>query len=120
MTLGTENGRSDGKYEHVIGKSVQLLADRYDPAAVAPPLEARVRMVCGVEAHDALVDAGGARIVTVDGDRPDAVITGPASAWRSTLARRATSKTGATTRSNSVAASCSNRSLASGLSSTTA
>jgi pimeloyl-ACP methyl ester carboxylesterase len=66
----------------VIGKSVQALAERYDPTAVDPPLEARVRLVAGDEAHDALVDAGGARIVAADGDEPDAVITGPPSAWQ--------------------------------------
>lgn len=81
MTLDTENPRSDGQYEHVIGKSVKSLARRYDPSAVDPPLEARVRLVSGNEAHDALVDADGARIVAADGDRPDAVIYGPHSAW---------------------------------------
>ena len=40
----------------MIAKSVQSLADRYDPSAVVPPLEARVRLVSGDEAHDALVD----------------------------------------------------------------
>jgi pimeloyl-ACP methyl ester carboxylesterase len=71
-----------GQYEHVIAKSLQALADRYDPSAVDPPLEARVRLVSGQEAHDALVDPSGARIVPADGDRFDAVISGPASAWR--------------------------------------
>jgi len=71
-----------GQYEHVIGKSVQSLADRYDPSVVDPPLEARVRLVAGDEAHDALMDADGIRIVAADGDRPDAVISGSRSAWR--------------------------------------
>ncbi len=66
----------------MIGRSVQLLADRYDPSAVDPPLEARVRLVSGDEAHDALVDADGIRIVAADGDRADAVISGPPSAWQ--------------------------------------
>jgi pimeloyl-ACP methyl ester carboxylesterase len=66
----------------VIAKSVQSLADRYDPSAVDPPLEARVRLVSGDEAHDALVDADGIRIVTADGVRPDAVISGSPGAWR--------------------------------------
>jgi pimeloyl-ACP methyl ester carboxylesterase len=66
----------------VIGKSVKTLARRYDPSAVDPPLEARVRLVAGAEAHDALVDGSGMRIVAADGHRPDAVITGPPSAWQ--------------------------------------
>ena len=66
----------------MIAKSVQSLADRYDPSAVEPPLEARVRLVSGDEAHDALVDADGIRIVAADGDRPDAVISGSPAAWR--------------------------------------
>jgi pimeloyl-ACP methyl ester carboxylesterase len=66
----------------VIAKSVQSLADRYDRSAVDPPLEARVRLVAGDEAHDALVDADGIRIVAADGDRPDAVISGSPGAWR--------------------------------------
>jgi pimeloyl-ACP methyl ester carboxylesterase len=82
VTRATENGRSAGQYEHVIGKSVQTLAARYDPSAVAPPLEARVRLACGDEAHDALVDSGGARIVAAEGERADAMITGPPSAWQ--------------------------------------
>jgi pimeloyl-ACP methyl ester carboxylesterase len=71
-----------GQYEHVIAKSVQALADRYDPSAVDPPLQARVRLMSGNEAHDALVDASGVRIVVAEGDDFDAVITGPVSAWR--------------------------------------
>ena len=66
----------------MIGKSVQVLADRYDPSAVEPPLEARVRLVSGDEAHDALVDGQGIRIVAAGGDPPDAVINGPPSAWQ--------------------------------------
>jgi pimeloyl-ACP methyl ester carboxylesterase len=66
----------------MIAKSVQALADRYDPSAVDPPLQARVRLVSGDEAHDALVDGSGARIVPAAGDRFDAVISGPVSAWR--------------------------------------
>jgi pimeloyl-ACP methyl ester carboxylesterase len=81
VTLDTENPRSGGQYERVIARSVQALADRYDPTAVAPPLEARVRLVSGDESHDALVDAAGVQIVAPEGDRPDAVITGPPSAW---------------------------------------
>ena len=82
MTLGTDSeAPKSGKYEHVIGKSVKSLADRYDPSAVDPPLEARVRLVSGDEAHDALVDAAGVRIVAAGGE-PDAVITGPPSAWQ--------------------------------------
>src|SRR5687768_15618751 len=73
-----------GQYEHVIGKSVQSLAERYDPSAVDSPLEARVRLVAGDEAHDALVDADAIQIVAADGDRPDAVISGSPSAWRRT------------------------------------
>ena len=61
---------------------MQLLAERYDASAVDPPLEARVRLVSGDEAHDALVDGSEARIVVPGDDRPDAVITGPPSAWQ--------------------------------------
>jgi pimeloyl-ACP methyl ester carboxylesterase len=82
VTLSTENRCSEGQYEHVIGKSVQALAGRYDPTAVDPPLEARVRLVAGDESHDALVDAHAARIVAADGGEPDAVISGPPSAWQ--------------------------------------
>ena len=82
MTLGTQNRRLKGNNEHVIAKSVQSLADRYDPAAVDPPLAARVRLVSGDEAHDALMDAERIRIVRADGDRFDAVISGSPAAWR--------------------------------------
>jgi pimeloyl-ACP methyl ester carboxylesterase len=81
VTSGTENGRSDGENEQVIGKSVKALAGRYDPTAVDPPLEARVRLVADDETHDALLDADGARIVDAGGE-PDAVISGPPSAWQ--------------------------------------
>ena len=82
MTIGTESGPDIGQNEHMIAKSVQSLADRYDGSAVDPPLEARVRLVSGDEAHDALLDADGIRIVAADGDRPDAVISGSPAAWR--------------------------------------
>ena len=82
MTPDTHRRLEIGQYEHVIAKSVQSLADRYDPSAVDPPLEARVRLVAGDEAHDAVVDAGGIRIVAADGDRPVAVISGSPGAWR--------------------------------------
>jgi pimeloyl-ACP methyl ester carboxylesterase len=82
VTPDTHRRLEIGQYEHVIAKSVQSLADRYDPSAVDPPLEARVRLVAGDEAHDAVVDAGGIRIVAADGDRPDAVISGSPGAWR--------------------------------------
>jgi pimeloyl-ACP methyl ester carboxylesterase len=82
VTPGTESGLEIGQYEHVIAKSVQSLAERYDPSAVSPPLEARVRLACGDEVHDALLDAAGMRVVAADGDEPDAVITGPPTAWR--------------------------------------
>jgi pimeloyl-ACP methyl ester carboxylesterase len=82
VTPDTHRRLEIGQYEHVIAKSVQSLADRYDPSAVDPPLEARVRLVAGDEAHDAVVHAGGIRIVAADGDRPDAVISGSPGAWR--------------------------------------
>lgn len=65
----------------MIGKSVRTLARRYDASAVSPPLEARVRLVAGDEAHDALLDGSGMRIVAAAGD-PDAFITGPPAAWQ--------------------------------------
>jgi pimeloyl-ACP methyl ester carboxylesterase len=65
----------------VIAKSVQALAGRYDPKAVDPPLQARVRLTAGAEAHDALLEPGGARIVTADAE-PDAMISGSPTAWR--------------------------------------
>jgi pimeloyl-ACP methyl ester carboxylesterase len=66
----------------VITKTVQSLADRYDPTAVNPPVEARVRLESGDEAHDALLDATGIRIVEADGVPPDAVVRGSVGAWR--------------------------------------
>ncbi len=82
MTADTVWGPEIGHDERVIAKSVKSLADRYDPSAVDPPLDARVRLACGDEAHDALVDGSGVRIVAADGAEPDAVITGPPSAWQ--------------------------------------
>jgi pimeloyl-ACP methyl ester carboxylesterase len=78
---GTVRALEIGKNEPVIGRSVQLLAGRYDPSAVDPPLQARVRLESGDEAHDALVSGSGARIVNPHGEA-DAVITGPPSAWQ--------------------------------------
>ena len=66
----------------MIGRSVHALAERYDPTAVDPPLHARVRLVAGDEAHDALLEPGGVRIVAADGAEPDALITGSPAAWR--------------------------------------
>jgi pimeloyl-ACP methyl ester carboxylesterase len=66
----------------VIGNAVKTLAERFDPAVADPPLEARVRLVAGEEAHDAVVGSFGARIEAANGDRPDAVISGSPDAWR--------------------------------------
>ncbi len=66
----------------MIAKTVQSLAERYDPSAVDPPLRARVRLASGDEAHDALVDADAIRIVAANGAEPDALIEGPVGAWR--------------------------------------
>jgi len=41
-----------------------------------------VRLKAGDEAHDALLEAGGARIVAAGGGKPDAVICGSPTAWR--------------------------------------
>jgi pimeloyl-ACP methyl ester carboxylesterase len=82
VTGDTDEALEIGENERVIGKSLKTLARRYDPTAVDPPLQARVRLVAGTEAHDALVDGSGIRIVDAGGDRPDAVITGPPSAWQ--------------------------------------
>jgi pimeloyl-ACP methyl ester carboxylesterase len=82
VTPDTEIGVESGQYERVIANTVQSLADRYDPSAVEPPLQARVRLVSGQEAHDALIDGGEIRIVAAEGDRADAVISGSATAWR--------------------------------------
>jgi pimeloyl-ACP methyl ester carboxylesterase len=82
VTGDTVEALGIGHNEAVIGKSVKTLARRYDPSAVDPPLEARVRLMAGDEAHDALVDGSGMRIVAADGRSPDAVIAGPPSAWQ--------------------------------------
>jgi pimeloyl-ACP methyl ester carboxylesterase len=66
----------------VIAKAVKTLADRYDPSASDPPLHARVRLAAGDEAHDVILDAAGARVVEANGDRPDALLSGSADAWR--------------------------------------
>jgi len=66
----------------VIGSAVKTLAARFDPAVSDPPLEARIRLVAGEEAHDAVVGAFGARIVESNGAKPDAVISGTPEAWR--------------------------------------
>jgi pimeloyl-ACP methyl ester carboxylesterase len=66
----------------VIVNAVKTLAARFDPAVSDPPLEARVRLVAGDEAHDAVLGPSGARIEASNGHRPDAVITGSAEAWR--------------------------------------
>ena len=66
----------------MIAKAVKTLADRYDPSASDPPLEARVRLAAGEEAHDVIVNAAGARIVEANGARPDALLSGSAEAWR--------------------------------------
>jgi pimeloyl-ACP methyl ester carboxylesterase len=75
----------------VIGNAVKTLAERFDPSVADPPLEARVRLVAGDEAHDAVLGTFGARIEASDGVAPDAVISGSADAWR----RAASSPTGA-------------------------
>jgi pimeloyl-ACP methyl ester carboxylesterase len=66
----------------VIAKSVRALAERYDPTAVDPPLEARVRLKAGNEAHDALLGPAGMSVVAADGRDPDALISGSPTAWR--------------------------------------
>jgi pimeloyl-ACP methyl ester carboxylesterase len=66
----------------VIANAVKTLAERYDPSVSDPPLRARIRLVAGDEAHDAVVSDDGAMIVAANGSRPDAVISGPADAWR--------------------------------------
>src|SRR5687768_2284226 len=81
VMAGTLRACGSGKGDWVIGKSVQALAERYDPTVIDPSLEARVRLKAGDEAHDALLEPGGMRIVPA-GDAPDAVISGPPSAWR--------------------------------------
>jgi pimeloyl-ACP methyl ester carboxylesterase len=66
----------------VIGNAVKTLAERFDPSVADPPLEARVRLVAGDEAHDAVLGTFGARIEASDGVAPDAVISGSPDAWR--------------------------------------
>jgi pimeloyl-ACP methyl ester carboxylesterase len=66
----------------VIANAVKTLAQRFDPSVADPPLQARVRLVAGDEAHDAIVSQHGAMIVEANGTKPDAVITGSAEAWR--------------------------------------
>ena len=66
----------------MIGNAVKTLAARFDPAVAEPPLEARIRLVAGEEAHDAVVGSFGARIVESNGAKPDAVISGTPEAWR--------------------------------------
>jgi pimeloyl-ACP methyl ester carboxylesterase len=62
--------------------ALHALAERYDAGVVDPPPTARIRLAVGDdEAHDALLDAGTARIAAADG-RPDALISGSAAAWR--------------------------------------
>jgi pimeloyl-ACP methyl ester carboxylesterase len=66
----------------VIANAVNRLAERYDPSVSDPPLEARIRLEAGDEAHDAVVSPHGAIIVAANGAKPDAVISGTADAWR--------------------------------------
>jgi alpha/beta hydrolase fold len=72
----------DGENAIVIGNAVKTLAQRYDPSVSDPPLEARIRLVAGDEAHDAIVTRHGAMIMAANGAKPDAVISGSADAWR--------------------------------------
>jgi pimeloyl-ACP methyl ester carboxylesterase len=74
--------RQDGNNPGVIANAVKTLAQRYDPSVSEPPLEARIRLVAGDEAHDAVVSSHGAFIVAANGSAPDAVIEGGAEAWR--------------------------------------
>jgi pimeloyl-ACP methyl ester carboxylesterase len=71
----------------VIGHAVRTLADRFDPSVADPPLEARVRLISGDEAHDAVVGPSGAWIAAPDGARPDALISGSPDAWRRAAAK---------------------------------
>jgi pimeloyl-ACP methyl ester carboxylesterase len=66
----------------VIANAVKTLAQRYDPSVADPPLEARIRLVTGDEAHDAVVSPHGALIEAANGRQPDAVISGAPDAWR--------------------------------------
>ena len=72
----------------MIATAVKTLADRYDPSASDPPLEARVRLAAGDEAHDVILDAAGARVVDANGAHPDALLSGYATAWRRARRRR--------------------------------
>ena len=82
VTPGTQLGHDSGNNPDVIAKAVKTLADRYDPSASDPPLRARVRLAAGDEAYDVILDAAGARVVEPNGDRPDALLSGSAEAWR--------------------------------------
>ncbi len=82
VIAGTLRSGRSGNGDRVIGKSVKALAARYDAGAVEPPLEARVRLTAGDEAHDALLGPAGVSVVAAGPDEPDAVISGPPSAWR--------------------------------------
>ena len=82
VTAGTLNPWGSGESDRVIAKSVNALAERYDPTAVDPPLQARVRLAAGDEAHDVLLAPDGVRIVAAGRKEPDAVITGSPTAWR--------------------------------------
>jgi pimeloyl-ACP methyl ester carboxylesterase len=66
----------------VISKSVKTLARRYDPSASDPPLQARVRLQAGKEAHDVILDPDGASVVKANGTEPDALLSGSPEAWR--------------------------------------
>ena len=81
VCAGTLDARGSGNGDRVIAKSVQALARRYDPTAVVPPLEARVRLQAGDEVHDALLGPAGMTIEKADA-HPDAVISGSPTAWR--------------------------------------
>jgi pimeloyl-ACP methyl ester carboxylesterase len=74
--------RAVGNNPWVIATAVKTLAARYDASAAEPPLDARIRVVAGDEAHDVLVDSAGARVVGADGRRHDAIISGSPAAWR--------------------------------------
>ena len=66
----------------MIANAVKTLAARYDPSVADPPLQARVRLTAGEEAHDAVISPDGALIVEANGRTPDAVISGTPEAWR--------------------------------------
>jgi pimeloyl-ACP methyl ester carboxylesterase len=71
---------------HSTREALQALAERYDPSVVDPPPTARIRLATGGEVFDALVDDGRARIAEPAG-QPDALISGPAAAWRAAAER---------------------------------